>query len=198
MNLQDILLLGNDMIIPRDIRDWGVYMGSEPQVFHKNKIKFYANNPQDTVVRDIGVRVMNELVMPFKAIQMDDTEFACLKVSKNTCPLIYATTKFFGRQLCSLIRMHAAWAMWTESRVSVTRSRWTWKTTFATVSMTQGAGTETIFVSQIFVWTPFPRFGEILLTLPSLQSITWQMVEQISVAKNYGVAHIDNLLQVKD
>ena len=32
MNLQDILLLGNDMIIPRDIRDWGVYMGSEPQV----------------------------------------------------------------------------------------------------------------------------------------------------------------------
>jgi hypothetical protein len=23
---------------------------------------------------------MNELVMPFKAIQMDDTEFACLKV----------------------------------------------------------------------------------------------------------------------
>ena len=42
----------------------------------------------------------------------------------------------------------------------------------------------------------FARFGEILLTLPSLQSITWQMVEQISVAKNYGVAHIDNLLQV--
>ena len=37
MNLQDILLLGNDMIIPRDIRDWGVYMGSEPQVFHERK-----------------------------------------------------------------------------------------------------------------------------------------------------------------
>ena len=42
-------------------------------------------------MRDIGVRVMNELVMPFKAIQMDDTEFACLKVSTNTCPVIYAT-----------------------------------------------------------------------------------------------------------
>ena len=41
MNLQDILLLGNDMIIPRDIRDWGVYMGSEPQVFQKrNKVHF--------------------------------------------------------------------------------------------------------------------------------------------------------------
>ena len=57
------------MIIPRDIRDWGVYVGSEPQ---------------DTVVRDIGVRVMNELVTPFKAIQMDDTEFACLKVLECT------------------------------------------------------------------------------------------------------------------
>ena len=30
-------------------------------------------------MRDIGIRVMNELVAPFKAIQMDDTEFACLK-----------------------------------------------------------------------------------------------------------------------
>ena len=40
------------------------------------------------------------------------------------------------------------------------------------------------------------RFGEILLTLPSLQSITWQMIEQISFAKTYGVAHIDSLLQV--
>ena len=64
MNLNNILLLGNDMIIPRDIRQWsGVWM----------------TEPQDTVVRDIGVRVMNELVSPFKAIQMDDTEFACLK-----------------------------------------------------------------------------------------------------------------------
>ena len=32
------------------------------------------------MVRDIGIRVMNELVAPFKAIQMDETEFACLKV----------------------------------------------------------------------------------------------------------------------
>lgn len=39
------------------------------------------------------------------------------------------------------------------------------------------------------------RFGEILLTLPALQSITWQMIEQIQFAKLFGVAHIDNLLQ---
>ena len=43
---------------------------------------------QDTVVRDIGVRVMNELVSPFKAIQMDDTEFACLKVTEIIQPAL--------------------------------------------------------------------------------------------------------------
>ncbi|XP_042234157.1 hepatocyte nuclear factor 4-gamma-like isoform X2 [Homarus americanus] len=39
------------------------------------------------------------------------------------------------------------------------------------------------------------RFGEVLLTLPALQSITWQMIEQIQFAKLFGVARIDNLLQ---
>ena len=39
------------------------------------------------------------------------------------------------------------------------------------------------------------RFGEILLTLPSLQSITLQMIEQISYAKNYVGVAVDNLLQ---
>lgn len=39
------------------------------------------------------------------------------------------------------------------------------------------------------------RFGEILLMLPVLQSITWQMIEQIQFAKLFGVAHIDSLLQ---
>ena len=126
MNLQDILLLGNDMIIPRDIRDWGVYMGSEPQV-EKNTLKLNpSTNPshQDTVVRDIGVRVMNELVMPFKAIQMDDTEFACLKVSKNTC--LHGVAQLHNkicRRLCSLIRTQEVWEMLTGSRVSAIRSK---------------------------------------------------------------------------
>ena len=39
------------------------------------------------------------------------------------------------------------------------------------------------------------RFGDILLTLPSLQSVAWQMIREIEVAKQYGVAHVDNLLQ---
>lgn len=39
------------------------------------------------------------------------------------------------------------------------------------------------------------RFGEILLLLPILQSITWQMIDQIQCAKFFGVAQIDTLLQ---
>lgn len=39
------------------------------------------------------------------------------------------------------------------------------------------------------------RFGEIMLLLPTLQSITWQMIEQIQFAKLFGMARVDNLLQ---
>ncbi|XP_028924000.1 hepatocyte nuclear factor 4-gamma isoform X2 [Ornithorhynchus anatinus] len=38
------------------------------------------------------------------------------------------------------------------------------------------------------------RFGELLLLLPALQSITWQMIEQVQLVKMLGVAKIDNLL----
>ena len=39
------------------------------------------------------------------------------------------------------------------------------------------------------------RFGKLMLTLLSLQSITNQMVEQIQNAKLYGVAKLDPLLK---
>ena len=39
------------------------------------------------------------------------------------------------------------------------------------------------------------RFGEILLLLPSLQSINTRMIEQIQLAKLFGMARIDSLLQ---
>lgn len=39
------------------------------------------------------------------------------------------------------------------------------------------------------------RFGEILMLLPTLQNITWQMIEQIQFVRIFGVAHVDNLLQ---
>ncbi|XP_029447363.1 hepatocyte nuclear factor 4-gamma [Rhinatrema bivittatum] len=39
------------------------------------------------------------------------------------------------------------------------------------------------------------RFGELLLLLPTLQSITWQMIEAIQFVKLFGMVKIDNLLQ---
>lgn len=52
-----------------------------------------------------------------------------------------------------------------------------------------------IFFNEFFFETCRGRFGEILLLLPVLQSITWQMIEQIQFAKFFGMAHIDTLLQ---
>lgn len=39
------------------------------------------------------------------------------------------------------------------------------------------------------------RFGDILLLLPPLHSITWQMIEQVQFAKLFGTACVDSLLQ---
>ncbi|MBN3319845.1 HNF4B factor, partial [Atractosteus spatula] len=39
------------------------------------------------------------------------------------------------------------------------------------------------------------RFGELLLMLPPLQSVAWQMVEQLQLARLLGEAHVDTLLQ---
>src|SRR5690606_37016082 len=39
------------------------------------------------------------------------------------------------------------------------------------------------------------RFGEIMLLLPTAQSVTWQMIEHIQYSKMYGKAKVDNLLQ---
>lgn len=53
MVVKDVLLLGNDGIIPRNAAD--LEMGT------------------------IAARVLDELVAAFRDIQIDDTEFACIK-----------------------------------------------------------------------------------------------------------------------
>lgn len=146
INLHGILLLGNDTIIPRDPLDWG-----NPWI----------NETQDAVVRDIGIRVMNELVTPFRSILMDDTEYACLKA------IVFFDPN--ARGLGDIER--------------IKRLRHQIQTNLED------------YIGDRQYDTTRGRFGEILLTLPSLQSITWQMIEQINFAKNYGVAQIDNLLQ---
>lgn len=39
------------------------------------------------------------------------------------------------------------------------------------------------------------RFGELLLILPPLQSVAWQMVETLHLAQLLGEAKMDSLLQ---
>jgi len=39
------------------------------------------------------------------------------------------------------------------------------------------------------------RFGELLLLIPSLQSISWQIIDQLVAAKQSGLITVDNLLQ---
>ena len=53
MNLKDVLLLGNDLVIPR--------------------------TAGDAEVRRIAIRILEELVEPMKEWNVDDTEHACLK-----------------------------------------------------------------------------------------------------------------------
>jgi len=39
------------------------------------------------------------------------------------------------------------------------------------------------------------RFGELLLLLPSLQSISWQLIDQLQAARQAGLITVDSLLQ---
>ena len=48
---------------------------------------------QDDEVRNIGVRIMNELVEPFREIDIDDEEFACLKAIIFFDPNVHGLTK---------------------------------------------------------------------------------------------------------
>lgn len=58
MHIKDILLLGNNCVITRQ---------SDSQV------------SPDLDISLVGSRVMDELVMPLVEVQIDDSEFACLK-----------------------------------------------------------------------------------------------------------------------
>ena len=53
ISIKDCLLLGNDFIIPR--------------------------NTQELEIAKVVARIIDELVKPFRDVQIDDSEFACLK-----------------------------------------------------------------------------------------------------------------------
>lgn len=134
MLYKDILLLGNDHIIPR-------------------------NCPELEVSR-VALRILDELVLPFQDLQIDDNEYACLKA-----------IVFFDPDAKGLSDPSKIKRMRYQVQVSLED--------YINDRQYDSRG----------------RFGELLLLLPTLQSITWQMIEQIQFVKLFGMAKIDNLLQ---
>uniref|UniRef100_A0A3Q2CPR1 NR LBD domain-containing protein n=1 Tax=Cyprinodon variegatus TaxID=28743 RepID=A0A3Q2CPR1_CYPVA len=104
------------------------------------------NCPELEVGR-VAVRILDELVLPFQELQIDDNEYACLKAIVFFDPMRY--------------QVQVSLEDYINDRQYDSRG----------------------------------RFGELLLLLPTLQSITWQMIEQIQFVKLFGMAKIDNLLQ---
>lgn len=132
--LRDTLLLGNDVIITRQM--------SDPEIGR------------------IASRILDELVKPLREVQIDDSEFSCLKA------LVFFDPDAKGLSESTKIKafryqIHVNLEDYINDRQYDSRG----------------------------------RFGEILLLLPALQSITWQMIEQIQFAKLFGMAKVDNLLQ---
>nr|XP_033329905.1 hepatocyte nuclear factor 4-gamma isoform X2 [Megalopta genalis] len=139
MQLKDVLLLGNNCIITKNCPE---------------------GRNQDLDISKVGVRVMDELVKPLNEVQIDDTEFACLKA-----------IVFFDPNATGLSEPQRIKQLRYQIQINLED--------YISDRQYDSRG----------------RFGEILLTLPALQSISWQMIEQIQFVRLFGVAHIDNLLQ---
>ncbi|XP_026298546.1 hepatocyte nuclear factor 4-gamma isoform X3 [Apis mellifera] len=145
MQLQDVLLLGNNCIITKNCPV--ISLSAE-------------GRNQDLDISKVGIRVMDELVKPLNEVQIDDTEFACLKA-----------IVFFDPNAKGLSEPQRIKQLRYQIQINLED--------YISDRQYDSRG----------------RFGEILLTLPALQSISWQMIEQIQFVRLFGVAHIDNLLQ---
>ncbi|XP_073822974.1 hepatocyte nuclear factor 4 isoform X2 [Musca autumnalis] len=140
MHLKDVLLLSNNCVITKHCPDARV-------------------SPNLDISR-IGARIIDELVMALKDVNIDDTELACIKA------LVFFDPNARGLN--------------EPQRIKALRHQ--------ILNNLEDYVSDRQYESR-------GRFGEILLILPVLQSITWQMIEQIQFAKIFGVAHIDSLLQ---
>lgn len=160
------VLAGNDYIIPR-------------------------NCPELEVGR-VAVRILDELVLPFQELQIDDNEYACLKAIVFFDPGTLSETTVANCHIPNLTVPHG--------RKYQSCSRWS-----ADAKGLSDPGKIKRMRYQVQVsledyindrqYDSRGRFGELLLLLPTLQSITWQMIEQIQFVKLFGMAKIDNLLQ---
>lgn len=143
---------------------------------------------QDLDISKVGIRVMDELVKPLNDVQIDDTEFACLKAlvffDPSTNPNFHFTNQKITKNSLTddlfLKIILDAKGLSEPARIKHLRSQ-------IQINLED-------YISDR-QYDSRGRFGEILLTLPALQSISWQMIEQIQFVRLFGVAHIDNLLQ---
>ncbi|CAL4106005.1 unnamed protein product, partial [Meganyctiphanes norvegica] len=133
INLNDMILLGNDCVILRNSSD---------ELSH------------------VGHRLMDEVVLPLRDVNIDEQEYACLKA-----------IVFFDPKLRGL-----------RNRERIKNLR------YQLQLLLEDYINDRQYDSR-------GRFGEVLLTVPALQSITWQMVEQLQCFKLFGGAQVDNLLQ---
>lgn len=206
-----LFLIGNDHIIPR-------------------------NCPEMEVCR-VAVRILDELVLSFQELQIDDNEYACLKaivffdpgITWNTTSLLKWTAHHLiqrvkhhmkhSRAVTFMLQNKKRCNQWVTKLVTknacymsnVSRQRVTKLLTKCLLSLAPDAkglsdpGKIKRMRYQVQVsledyindrqYDSRGRFGELLLLLPTLQSITWQMIEQIQFVKLFGMAKIDNLLQ---
>ncbi|KAL4624363.1 hepatocyte nuclear factor 4-alpha-like [Arapaima gigas] len=134
MPYKDLLLLGNDHIVPR--------------------------NCLELEMCRVAARVLDELVLPFQELQIDDHEYACLKAIVFFDPDAKGLSNP-GKMKQLRYQLQTGLEDYINDRQYDSRG----------------------------------RFGELLLLLPALQSITWQMIEQLQVVKLFGLAKIDSLLQ---
>ncbi|KAG2458587.1 HNF4 factor, partial [Polypterus senegalus] len=124
-----------------------------------NDCVIHRNCPEIEISR-VANRILDELVVPFQDILIDDNEYASLKA-----------IVFFDPDAKSFSNPNKIKHMRYQVQVSLED--------YINDRQYDSRG----------------RFGELLLLLPTLQSITWQMIEQIQFVKLFGMVKIDNLLQ---
>ncbi|XP_055363469.1 hepatic nuclear factor 4, beta isoform X2 [Betta splendens] len=123
-----VILLGNNFVIP----------------------------PRGVEVSRVAFRVQEELVKPFRELEITDREFACLR-----------TIVFFAPDCPGLERPQVVRHLRLQAHLLLEEAT------------CEQRG----------------RFGELLLILPPLQSVAWQMVETLHLAQLLGEARVDSLLQ---
>lgn len=161
-----MILAGNDHIIPR-------------------------NCPELEVSR-VAVRILDELVLPFQDLQIDDNEYACLKAIVFFDPGGYIFLKKRQNRAEYQVSFQTD-LMWWSFSTHVDAKGLSDPSKIKRMRYQVQVSLEDYINDRQY--DSRGRFGELLLLLPTLQSITWQMIEQIQFVKLFGMAKIDNLLQ---